>query len=131
MTKGVALLRDLAAQSATAHFIATKLARHFIADDPAASCGGAHCERVFARANGHLPRCIAALIETPEAWASLFRSTKRPTITSCLPFVGLELPVDCWPFTVGAFEVMASGHTVPDRPRAGPIAVRDWMERLR
>ena len=32
--QGVAVLRDLARQQATARFIATKLARHFIADDP-------------------------------------------------------------------------------------------------
>src|SRR5579862_5418521 len=36
-SQGVAVLRDLARAPATAHHIATKLARHFIADDPPAA----------------------------------------------------------------------------------------------
>ncbi len=35
--QGVAVLRDLARHPSTAHFVAVKLARHFIADDPPAS----------------------------------------------------------------------------------------------
>ena len=52
--QGVAVLRDLAAKEATARFIGTKLARHFIADDPPPEA----VERIasaFLSSDGHLP----------------------------------------------------------------------------
>ena len=44
--QGRAVLRDLAANPATATHVATKLARHFVADDAAACAGGADGEGV-------------------------------------------------------------------------------------
>src|SRR6266436_5472453 len=75
--QGVAVLRDLAANTATAHFIATKLARHFIADDPPPRA----VERIasaFLSSDGHLPTVYRALIEAPEAWAQPLSKYKTP-----------------------------------------------------
>src|SRR4029077_19141090 len=67
--QGVAVLRDLAHERATAEFIATKLARHFIADEPPRAAV-ARLADAFHRSGGDLPSVYGALIEAREAWAS-------------------------------------------------------------
>jgi uncharacterized protein (DUF1800 family) len=85
IAQGEAVLRDLAAHPATATYIATKLARHFIADEPPAAA----VERIakaFRDTGGHLPAVYAALIESPEAWQAPLAKLKSPIeyIVSCL-----------------------------------------------
>lgn len=65
--QGEAVLRDLAAHPATATFTATKLARHFIADDPPPAAV-ARIARAFRESDGHLPTVYATLLDSPEAW---------------------------------------------------------------
>jgi uncharacterized protein (DUF1800 family) len=72
-----AVLQDLAASEATARHIATKLARHFIADDPPEAAIG-RLSSIFSQSKGHLPAVYRALIETPEAWAPLPSKFKTP-----------------------------------------------------
>lgn len=72
-----AVLRDLAASSDTAGHIATKLARHFIADDPPKTAID-RLSGAFTRSRGHLPTVYRALIEAPEAWASQPAKFKTP-----------------------------------------------------
>ncbi|MCC7267937.1 MAG: DUF1800 family protein, partial [Caulobacteraceae bacterium] len=52
--------------------VATKLARHFIADDPPPAAV-ARLEATFLATGGDLPSLHRALVETPQAW------TPRPT----------------------------------------------------
>jgi uncharacterized protein (DUF1800 family) len=75
--QGEAVLDDLARHPNTARFIATKLARHFIADDPppAAVQRLAHA---YLKSGGELPQVYAALIESPEAWEAQPRKLKTP-----------------------------------------------------
>jgi uncharacterized protein (DUF1800 family) len=63
-----AVLADLARHPATARHIATKLARHFVADDPPPALV-ARLETAFLKSGGDLPTVYRALIEAPEAWA--------------------------------------------------------------
>lgn len=63
-----AILGDLARHPATARHIATKLARHFIADTPPPAAV-ARIEQAFLSSDGDLPTVYRALIEAPEAWA--------------------------------------------------------------
>ena len=67
VSQGVAVLRDVAAKPATAKFIATKLARHFIADDPPPEAV-ARIETAFTRSHGDLPTVYRALVDAPESW---------------------------------------------------------------
>lgn len=72
-----AVLRDLAAAPATARHIATKLARHFVADDPPLAL----IERLTAAylgSRGNLPAVYRALIDAPEAWAPGAPKFKTP-----------------------------------------------------
>ncbi len=60
--QGEAVLRDVAKMPATATFIATKLARHFIADDPPPGAVEA-LAKSFTKSRGDLPSVYRTLIE--------------------------------------------------------------------
>jgi uncharacterized protein (DUF1800 family) len=75
--QGVAILRDLAASPATAKHIATKLARHFVADAPPPALVDRLAD-VFLRTRGDLPSLYRALIESPEAWDDAAVKFKTP-----------------------------------------------------
>jgi uncharacterized protein (DUF1800 family) len=76
LAQAKAVLADLAASPATARHIATKLARHFAADDPPPAL----VERLSAawlKSSGDLPSVYRVLIEAPEVWnppAAKFRT---------------------------------------------------------
>jgi len=75
--QGEAVLRKLAAHPSTAGFIATKLARHFIADDPP----DAVVQRlagVFMATDGDLARVCEALVDSPQAYAQPLQKFKTP-----------------------------------------------------
>ncbi len=63
-----AVLNDLAVHPATARHIATKLARHFAADDPPPTLV-ARLEQAFLTSGGDLPTLYRVLIEAPEVWS--------------------------------------------------------------
>jgi uncharacterized protein (DUF1800 family) len=85
IAQGEAVLRDLAAHPATATHVATKLARHFIADEPPPAAVE-RIARVFRESGGHLPAVYAALLDSPEAWNAPLTKLKSPIeyIVSCL-----------------------------------------------
>lgn len=72
-----AVLDHLARHPATARFIALKLARHFVADDPPAALVDRLAAR-FQRSDGDLPAVYEELIAAPEAWAETPLKLKTP-----------------------------------------------------
>jgi uncharacterized protein (DUF1800 family) len=75
--QGEAALRDIARHPSTARHVATKLARHFIADEPPASI----VERlatVFRDKDGDLRALAAALVDLPEAWSTPLSKLRAP-----------------------------------------------------
>jgi uncharacterized protein (DUF1800 family) len=77
MAQGEAALRDIAQHPSTARFIATKLCRHYIADQPP-QAAVARVERAFRDSEGDLHRTMDALTDCPEAWETPFAKFKRP-----------------------------------------------------
>lgn len=77
VAQGERALRDLARHPSTARFVATKLTRHYIADDPPAAAI-ARVASAFTRAEGDLRATMDAVIDCPEAWAEPFAKFKRP-----------------------------------------------------
>jgi len=75
--QGEAVLRDLARHPATAHFISTKLARHFIADDPPTAVVE-RMAKVYLASGGDLKALYAELVNAPEAWDAADRKFKTP-----------------------------------------------------
>jgi uncharacterized protein (DUF1800 family) len=72
-----AALASLARHPATARFIATKLARHFVADAPPPALV-AHLAGIFTSSGGDLPSLYRALVERPESWAVPLAKFKTP-----------------------------------------------------
>ena len=75
--QGRAVLADLARHPATAKHVATKLARHFIADDPPTSLVDRLARR-FLDTDGDLKAVVATLIAAPESWEPEQAKIKRP-----------------------------------------------------
>ncbi|MBO0712693.1 MAG: DUF1800 family protein [Acetobacteraceae bacterium] len=75
--QGRAVLHALARHPATARHIATKLARHFVADDPPLALIDKLAER-FLETQGNLKEVTRTLVTAPEAWAAPARKLKRP-----------------------------------------------------
>ena len=75
--QGRAVLRDLAAQPATATHIATKLARHFVADVPPAPLVE-RMARTFVETGGDLKQVASTMITCPESWTQPITKLKRP-----------------------------------------------------
>ncbi|PBB27160.1 MULTISPECIES: DUF1800 family protein [unclassified Mesorhizobium] len=77
MGQAEAALNDIARHPATAHHIATELARHFIADDPPPAAV-ARLAKVFAKSDGNLRALAATLIDMPEAWSAPLAKMRSP-----------------------------------------------------
>ena len=123
--QGVAVLRDLAAKPAAGRFIATKLARHFIADEPPPGA----VERIasaFLSSDGHLPTVYRALIETPEVWSQTLAKYKTPNDYIVSAFRGLQLPVGGGRSVLAPFELMGQRTYSPGSPAGWPDRSADW-----
>ena len=75
--QGRAVLADLARHPATAKHVATKLVRHFIADDPPSALVELLTQR-FLDTDGDLKEVTKTLITSPEAWVPEQAKIKRP-----------------------------------------------------
>ncbi|SAL72503.1 DNA-directed DNA polymerase B [Caballeronia choica] len=75
--QALAVLHDLAAAPATAHHVADKLARHFVADTPPPSLVD-RLAGVFTDTGGDLPSVYRTLIDSPETWSTASAKFKTP-----------------------------------------------------
>jgi uncharacterized protein (DUF1800 family) len=78
MEEGLAVLADLARHPATAHHLATKLAVHFVADEPPPSLVE-KLARTFSDSDGDLKETAKALIMAEESWTPVRSKLKRPS----------------------------------------------------
>ena len=90
--QGVAALQDLARHPSTARHLATKLARHFIADDPPERLVQ-ELAAVFLETGGDLAAVSQALIESPEAQEASPAKLRLPQefLVAMLRATGVEL----------------------------------------
>ncbi|MDB5504240.1 MAG: hypothetical protein JWR89_4142 [Tardiphaga sp.] len=77
VTQGEAALADIARQPATARFIATKFAQHFVADAPPPALV-AKLEAVFKKTDGDLKALSLALVDSDEAWTAPLTKMRSP-----------------------------------------------------
>ncbi|MCC7008184.1 MAG: DUF1800 domain-containing protein [Acidobacteria bacterium] len=75
--EGERAIRALARHPATARFIATKLVRHFVSDDPPPGAVDRIARR-FRETGGDLALVAEALIDLPEAWTLEARKFRTP-----------------------------------------------------
>jgi uncharacterized protein (DUF1800 family) len=76
--QGRAVLADLARNPATAEHVATKLARHFIADEPPPALVEV-LKKAFLDTDGDLLQVSKALVMAPESWPSTQAKIKHPS----------------------------------------------------
>lgn len=93
--QSIAILDDLARHPATARHVATKLARHFVADQPPASAIG-KLEAAFRRSGGDLAEVARAVIDLDEAWGAPQQKFKTPDelLVSVLRAAGRQAPAN-------------------------------------
>jgi uncharacterized protein (DUF1800 family) len=77
LAQGEAALNDLARHPSTAKFIATKLARHFVADDPSPALV-AHLADTFHKTDGDLAAVSRALVDSDKAWSAPLTKIRSP-----------------------------------------------------
>jgi uncharacterized protein (DUF1800 family) len=75
--EAVAAMDDLAARPATARHLATKLARHFVADDPPPAAVD-RLAATYMKTGGDLHAVSMALVDLPEIWATPQGKIKTP-----------------------------------------------------
>ena len=75
--QGEAALADIARHPSTAKFIATKFARHFVADEPSPALV-ARLRDVFTNTDGDLKALTLALVDSDEAWAAPLTKVRSP-----------------------------------------------------
>jgi len=77
VAQGEAALADIARHPSTAKFIATKFARHFVADDPPQALV-ARLQETFRKSDGDLKALTVALVDSDEAWQAPLTKLRNP-----------------------------------------------------
>jgi uncharacterized protein (DUF1800 family) len=77
LEQGHDALRDLARHPSTAKFVATKLVRHFVADDPPQALVARLAQR-FAKTDGDLKAVALELLDADEAWKAPLTKIRSP-----------------------------------------------------
>ncbi|MFB9267016.1 DUF1800 domain-containing protein [Bradyrhizobium erythrophlei] len=77
VAQGEAVLADIARHPSTAKFIATKFARHFVADEPPPALV-ATLRDVFTKTDGNLGALANALVDSNEAWQAPLGKIRSP-----------------------------------------------------
>jgi uncharacterized protein (DUF1800 family) len=123
--QGEAVLADLSRHPATAHFIATKLVRHFVADDPPPAAVE-RVARAFHKSGGDLPQVYAALIEAPEAWDAEMRKFKTPEDFVFSTLRALNVSPRQPEEVVRSFDLLGQRQYTPGSPAGWPDTSKSW-----
>jgi uncharacterized protein (DUF1800 family) len=124
-SQGEAVLADLARHPSTARFIATKLVRHFIADDPPPAAV-ARLTRAYLKSDGDLPQVYAALIEAPESWEPAQRKFKTPEDFVFSTLRALDLRPVKPEEVIHAFDLLGQRPYTPGSPAGWADTAGSW-----
>jgi uncharacterized protein (DUF1800 family) len=120
-----AILKDLALRPATARHVSTKLARHFVADDPPAALVKRMTE-TWLDSHGNLRKVYEVLIASPEAFALPLTKYKTPADYIYSSHRALDLPLGEKRRALRAFEALGQRHLQPGSPAGWPDSSADW-----
>jgi len=121
---GVAALAFLANHPATHRFLATKLVRHFVADDPPPDAVR-RIEAVLRDSHGNLGSASAALVKLDAAWqpGTKLRTPMELLIASVR---ALDVPPDKIPNMVGILGGLGQPLWTAPAPNGWPDRAADW-----
>jgi uncharacterized protein (DUF1800 family) len=125
LAQGEAVLADLARHPSTAHFIATKLVRHFISDDPPPAAV-ARLATAFMKSGGDLPQVYAALIESPEGWDPAARKFKTPEDFVFSTLRALNISPRQPEEVLRSFDLLGQRQYTPGSPAGWPDTSKSW-----
>ena len=125
MDQGIAVFRDLAIHPSTARFVATKLARHFIADDPPQSAIDRIAGR-FLDTGGDLPAVHRSVVECAEAWQTPLTKYKSPQDYVISAFRAFDRVPNDGRFVVGALDTMGQTPFRPGSPAGWGDTADAW-----
>jgi len=125
--QGRAALRDFAAHPATAHHLAEKLARHFIADQPPPELVE-RMGQVFLDTSGDLKEVAKTMVTSPEAFAVPPAKLKRPSewVVGIVRAAGITA-VDPKRFT-GGQALLGEGLWRPPAPKGFADDEASWID---
>jgi uncharacterized protein (DUF1800 family) len=118
-------LRDISIHPSTARFIATKLARHFISDDPPPAAVNTLAAS-YLKNGGYLPAVYDTLISLDACWQDPLAKVKTPNdyILSVLRATQLDAP-DL--LMVGAFKTLGQTPFSAASPQGWSDEAKDWI----
>ena len=123
--QGVAVLHDLAIHPSTAHHLAAKLARHFIADDPPKATID-RLASVYLDSGGDLTSVYEALVDEDAAWRQTFTKYKSPHDFVVSTLRALAYKPRSPQFIVNALELMGQTPYRPGSPAGWPDTADHW-----
>ncbi|MGL9621133.1 DUF1800 domain-containing protein [Bradyrhizobium sp. U531] len=125
--QGRAVLRDLAAHPATATHVATKLARHFVADEPPPALVEQMAKR-FRDTDGDLKQVAIAMVSSDEAWRPPPAKLKRPSewVVGMVRATGIT-QVDPVLYT-GGQQLLGEPLWRPSAPKGYPDDEASWID---
>jgi uncharacterized protein (DUF1800 family) len=124
--EGEAALRDLARNPATAHHIATKLARHFIADTPPQDAVERIARR-FLDTDGDLRQVMIAVVREDAAWQTPFAKVRTPTELVVAACRATSLPPLTGQVLAGSLHVLDQTPFVAPSPAGWPDEASAWI----
>ncbi len=125
--QGRSVLRDLAAHPATATHLATKMARYFIADEPAPALIDRMAKN-FLDTGGDLKEIARTMISSPESWTPSPAKLKRPSewVVGMVRATGLT-KADPARFT-GGQGLLGEPLWRPSSPKGYPDDEASWID---
>ena len=124
--EGAQALRDLAHHPATAKHLATKLARHFIADDPPEQ-SVERLAQAYRRSGGDLLAVTRALVEDEAAWTHGFGKVRAPNelVIAALRALAADTLDDRR--LLGALRRLGQPPFAAPSPAGWPDSAADWV----
>jgi uncharacterized protein (DUF1800 family) len=119
------VLEDLAKHPATAKFIATKLVRHFVADEPPRAAID-KVAKVFRDSDGDLPTVHKAVIELPQTWKGAPPKFKTPHEFVTSTFRALQYVPQQSNQVVSQFDLLGQRPYTPGSPAGWPDIAAQW-----
>jgi uncharacterized protein (DUF1800 family) len=125
LEQGEAVLKDLARHASTAKFIATKLVRHFIADEPPPALVD-RLTKLFRDTDGDLKALALGLLDAPESWSTPLTKIRTPYefLIATSRLIG-RMPEDPGRIN-GALNLLGQPIWQPTGPNGFPDRVSVW-----
>lgn len=125
VAQGEAVLRDLALHPSTARFLASKLATHFVADEPPADLVD-ELAATYLEGGAELAPVYEALIEADTAWTEPHSKYKSPHDFVISTLRAFDHVPNNTRFIVGALDLMGQAPFRPGSPAGWPDSAEHW-----